>query len=804
MSVEPKQTFPLSESDTQGVQSGKMLGDHATRNAETVARLVEALDLPPGAGQPGVFNVAGNLRAAVDKLALQPPTADAPSTWAAPKSVSHKSIRREAEENCLATAKLGLATSLFFALRSKHPPSASHCLRVALSCSAWIKSLDLCPEDRDRIEVAALMHDLGKLGIPDRILRKPGSLSDEERAAISLTPLLGCDILRGCTGDKQLLDIVRYATCWYDGRSEQRLVRHDLPLGSRIIAIADAFDSMTSDQVYRPAMSRESAVGNLFDGCGVQFDPELTRSFVQSIERSTVWPPEKVKISWLRGVRVSPNELPWSAPAIDETFGLVSGALALAGSVSVDNTMNAAAAAISSQSSFESRDPLLDPLLNSLSEAVIFVDAHGVIRDWNEAAARMTCIAANAVLHSEWRPTIISLMNAEGVDVAQVDCPVDTTIRNQAGIAARYRIKRCDGTELPIDLRSVLVSSKSQGMRGVLLLLQDLSDKSRLESSVLRLQRQVIQDPLTGVANRAEMDRMLAELTSGDGTAFSLIICDIDHFKSVNDVYGHQAGDEALVRVAQLLTAQSRPNDLVCRYGGEEFVVICPEIDVVTATRRAEATRLAVEETELSMLDNTHITASFGVTQMQLGDTAESVFARADRALLQAKETGRNQVIQLGVGGGFKPYNVEQEKKGWLARLFSKTPEDNGLKATISTPVPMDLAIEKLRGFLADHKAEVLQVSEGKMQIRLAVAKKADTRRSFRSHMSFLIDLKIYESIVEGQSFTSERKPQRQRTNVEVTLTPESGSRRSEDVSECAHRAIVGLNCYLIGKIEQE
>lgn len=799
MPVDPNDTLPpLDNYNSEGL-STRMLCEHATRNADAVSRLVLAMD------QPTSDEPLAAPRSVVPQTRL--PNAGGLPASVTPASQSQssaatRSIRREAEENCLATAKLGLATSLFFALRSKHPPTASHCLRVALSCSAWCNSLDLDAEERNRIEVAALMHDLGKLGIPDRILRKPGSLSDEERAAISLTPLLGCDILRGCTGDKHLLEIVRFSTCWYDGRADQRLIREDLPLGARIIAIADAFDSMTSDQVYRPAMSRETAVANLFGGSGVQFDPDLTRSFVQSIERATVWPPEKTKLSWLRGLQIGPNELPWSMPAIDETFGVVSGAIALAGAESVDETIDATATAISSRSGFESRDPLLAPLLNSLIEAVIFVDAHGVIRDWNEAAARMTCIAASAVLHNEWRPTILSLMNCEGEDVAPVDCPVATTIRTQVGVSGRYRIKRCDGTRVPIDLRSVLVSSKSQGMRGVLLLLQDLSDKSRLERSVLKLQRQVIQDPLTGVANRAEMDRMLAELTAGEGSSFSLIICDIDHFKSVNDVYGHQAGDEALVRVAQLLTAQSHANDLVCRYGGEEFVMICPGIDVVSATRRAEATRLAIEETELSMLDNTHITSSFGVTQMQLGDTAETVFARADRALLQAKETGRNQVIQLGVGGVFKPYNVEQEKKGWLARLFSKSSEETGLKARITTPVPVDLAIEKLRGFLADHKAEVLHVSEGKMQIRLIVAKKADSRRSFRSHMSFLVDLKIYELIVDGQSPSSERRVQRQRTIVEVTLSPDSGSRRSEDVSACAHRAIVGLNCYLIGKIE--
>jgi len=789
MPVKPEQTLPPSGGETIAVSPVKLLGDFATHNADAVSRLMQSID------QPSFGPLSSSAEPAGGELS---------GGSAAKNSAAARSIRREAEENHLATAKLGLATSLFFALRSKHPPTASHCLRVALSCSAWIRSLDLSPVDRERIEVAALMHDLGKLGIPDRILRKPGSLSAEERAAISLTPLLSCDILRGCTGDKQLLDIVRTSTCWYDGRERQSLTKDDLPLGARIIAIADAFDSMTSDQVYRPAMSRESAVGNLFAGSGLQFDPDLTRAFVRSIERSTVWPPEKVKLSWLRGLQVRPNELPWSAPAIDETFGVVCGAIAMAGAGSVDETIDATAATISARSTFESRDPLLDPLLNSLTEAVIFIDSHGMIRDWNEAAAQLTCISANAVLHNEWRPTIISLMMADADDLAAVDCPVATTIRTQVGVTGRYRIKRSDGSWVPIDLRSVLVSSKSQGMRGVLLLLQDLSDKSRLENRVLKLQRQVIQDPLTGVANRAEMDRMLAELTAGQACSFSLMICDIDHFKSVNDVYGHQAGDEALVRVAQLLTAQSRACDLVCRYGGEEFVVICPDIDLVSATRRAEATRVAIEETELSMLDNTHITASFGVTQVQLGDTAESVFARADRALLQAKETGRNQVIQLGVGGQFKPFNVEHEKKGWLARLFSKSPNDNGLKATITTPVPLDLTIEKLRGFLADHKAEVLSVSEGEMQFRLSVAKTADTRRSFRSHMSFLIDLKIYESVGEFKAAGQNRTTTQQRTTVEVRMTPESGSRRAEDVTACARRAMVGMNCYLIGKIEQD
>ena len=112
-------------------------------------------------------------------------------------------------ENQLAQVRLGMATSLFFALRTKHAQTAAHSLRVALLCSAWAERLGLDDASRDRIEVAALLHDLGKIGIPDRILRKPGKLTVDEQLMMDCCPQLGCEILRGCTGDNELLDIVQ-------------------------------------------------------------------------------------------------------------------------------------------------------------------------------------------------------------------------------------------------------------------------------------------------------------------------------------------------------------------------------------------------------------------------------------------------------------------------------------------------------------------------------------------------------------------------------------------------------------------
>ena len=90
---------------------------------------------------------------------------------------------------------------------------------------------------------------------------------------------------------------------------------------------------------------------------------------------------------------------------------------------------------------------------------------------------------------------------------------------------------------------------------------------------------------------------MLVERNQSTGESFSLIICDIDHFKRVNDLYGHPAGDEALVTFASVLSANSRDGDMVSRYGGEEFVLLAPSCDITTATRRAEKIRQAVEIT---------------------------------------------------------------------------------------------------------------------------------------------------------------------------------------------------------------
>ncbi len=215
--------------------------------------------------------------------------------------------RRDSKyENDLAMVRLGMATALFYSLRTKHAPTAAHSLRVALVCSAWAERMQLQDQARDRIEVAALLHDLGKIGIPDRLLRKPGKLTVDEQLMMDCCPELGCEILRGCTIDHELLEIVRYCNTWFEGRrGDESPQGAALPLGSRMLSIVGAFDSMTTDHVYRSALSRERALGELVRGSGVQFDPNLVSDFCRMLEDRPEMLQEAVVSRWL--VQLQPN-----------------------------------------------------------------------------------------------------------------------------------------------------------------------------------------------------------------------------------------------------------------------------------------------------------------------------------------------------------------------------------------------------------------------------------------------------------------------------------------------------------------
>jgi hypothetical protein len=184
-------------------------------------------------------------------------------------------------DNQLVQVRLGIASSLFVALQLKHAAIAGHALRVALTTSAWAVKLGLPPQERDAIEIAALLHDVGAIGIPDDVLNKPAPLDSDEVTRMAGARRLGVEILRrSCAAE--ILTIVEHIAVRFDDRGGETGLRgRNLPLGSRMIAIAEAFDAMITGHVYRPARSLESAMTELFECAGTQFDPALVRQFAE-------------------------------------------------------------------------------------------------------------------------------------------------------------------------------------------------------------------------------------------------------------------------------------------------------------------------------------------------------------------------------------------------------------------------------------------------------------------------------------------------------------------------------------------
>jgi diguanylate cyclase (GGDEF)-like protein len=181
---------------------------------------------------------------------------------------------------------------------------------------------------------------------------------------------------------------------------------------------------------------------------------------------------------------------------------------------------------------------------------------------------------------------------------------------------------------------------------GFVLLLITIYWNRKLSALNKELNRLSITDKLTGLFNRVKIDDMLdGEIHRAKrfGQTFGLILLDIDHYKMVNDTHGHQVGDQVLIDIAQILRTNIRQTDVVGRWGGEEFIIVCPQSDESGTFNLAENLRTKLASHHFQVVG--HKTASFGVSTYRTDDTSKDIVGRADAALYHAKQLGRNQVV---------------------------------------------------------------------------------------------------------------------------------------------------------------
>ncbi|MGD9888820.1 MAG: GGDEF domain-containing protein [Halothiobacillaceae bacterium] len=282
-------------------------------------------------------------------------------------------------------------------------------------------------------------------------------------------------------------------------------------------------------------------------------------------------------------------------------------------------------------------------LLSSLGQGVYDIDQHGVCRFINPSALDMLKNNENEVLGSSPH-ALFHYQYADGRPYPSEDCAAWKTLHDGQPRKSEEWFLRADGSGFPVQvLVAPMLDNKS--IVGAVVIFEDISERKRMEAQLQELAKT---DALTGLHNRRYFLNRLEE-----GVARSkrfaetgcVIMLDCDHFKQVNDRYGHAVGDEVLQGLASILRQNMRQTDVIGRIGGEEFAVLLNDANLDSALEWAERVRAAVAERYYHAEGKRFVvTVSMGCASIRADDDENIVLLRADQALYQAKQRGRNRV----------------------------------------------------------------------------------------------------------------------------------------------------------------
>lgn len=288
----------------------------------------------------------------------------------------------------------------------------------------------------------------------------------------------------------------------------------------------------------------------------------------------------------------------------------------------------------------QEQNEILSIITEYAHDAIIMLDNEGCITFWNPAAERLLGYSKEEVMGAELHKLVISDENLYKLYKESFKRFQQTGKGSIVGKTMELKAKRKDGHEIYVELS--LSAVKINNTWHAIGILRDITERKKFEELIYR---QSITDSLTDIYNRRFFMQMLEkeiERTKRNGKSFSLIMFDLDHFKKINDNFGHAMGDVVLRRVAETVKRRIRKTDYFARWGGEEFIILLPETSVNNAVKVAEELREHISSMNLPGIG--HVTASFGVAGFKEQDTIDSILVRVDDMLYEAKKAGRNCV----------------------------------------------------------------------------------------------------------------------------------------------------------------
>jgi diguanylate cyclase (GGDEF)-like protein/putative nucleotidyltransferase with HDIG domain len=561
------------------------------------------------------------------------------------------------QRHVLQTSDLHLATieALARAIDAKDQTTQMHIRRVQVYATGLANKLKLPEPEIQGIKTAALLHDIGKLAVPEHILSKPGPLTQEEFQKIRIHPQVGAEIIAAVPFPYPVAPLIMSHHERWDGKGyPQGLAGADIPLGARILTIVDYYDAVTTERPYHKALNYESAIGLLKHEAGRALDPKLVPMFIEMLpsliadlgpgehEAAPAEPAPALQGSTAVGlVQASTgNAFENIALAHREIYALYEIAQSMGTSLGVPDTMALISSKLSKIVSWsgcalflyqQDTDSLkcrfaagvdAPKLLNATMKM-----GHG-LSGW-VARNRRTLINGNPRVSFD----AAGIAGEIALNSAIV-CPLqynDTFI----GCLALYHVEANHYTE---DHRRLLERIAEQA-------------GAVIHNSIVfeQTQEDSLTDPLTGLPNRRSMFVHLSrELARAERlkSEVAIIVMDIDGFKEINDTCGHNVGDHALREVADALQGALRPYDLCVRYAGDEFIVVLTDCsrEMADAKRHELQAKIAEIQVEVRGGKRLRLGVSAGAAVFPHdGSTYEQLLADADHLMYRDKSARRGQ-----------------------------------------------------------------------------------------------------------------------------------------------------------------
>jgi diguanylate cyclase (GGDEF)-like protein/putative nucleotidyltransferase with HDIG domain len=545
-------------------------------------------------------------------------------------------------------SELHLATieALALAIDAKDQSATSHLRRVQVYASGLAEALGMSPSDVQGVRTAALLHDIGKLAIPDHILAKPGPLTPEEFQKIEGHPQIGAEILGSVPFPYPVAPLVLSHHERWDGRGYPHGLRGDqIPLGARILAVVDQFDALTSERSYHRALGRDEALAKIREDAGRGLDPAVVECFASllpSLEAKAERQGEPSRrLSFAapgggarpavgfahegRGGDVFKD----IALAHREIYALYELAHSMGSSLGVGDTMSLVSSKLASLVPFTSFALYLrhDETDSMRCTFAVGADSERI----GQFAVRLGAGLAGWVGRNR-RPLVNARPSADfeaagyGSDTALRSALVCPLVFNDQLIGA-FAVYHAEAAFYTDDHRRLLdrVAEMAAGV---------------IHNSVVyeQTRKDSLTDPMTGLQNTRSMyTHLTRELARAErlGAEVSVIVLDLDEFKTINDT-----GDRALREVARVLKSGIRPYDICVRYAGDEFVVVLSGCGPDEAEHKQRELQAAVDAIVFDARpgEPVGVACSFGAASFPHdGRSYEALLATADRRMYEDK-----------------------------------------------------------------------------------------------------------------------------------------------------------------------